>query len=185
MRKEMKVLTLLSGGIDSATVLWMMREHERMAIGFLYGQRSAYYESTAAFSLAEMEKVPFETKSLPEMKLPANMVWGGRNAILISHAAAHALANDCDAVAIGCNQTDWEVFPDCRPAFIKGMGAALKEGYGLTLFAPLLHLSKAQVVQEAKTLGVPLEKTWSCYTPIDDLPCGKCMACEVRTRAGA
>lgn len=186
----MKILVLLSGGIDSATVLYMMREHSREAIGFSYGQLSHTQEYSSAYALAKNENVRYEQIELGDdcallMMGEVNKPWPARNAIFISLAAAYATKNGFDGLAIGCNQTDWEIFPDCRPDFVKHLGKALEDGYGLKLFAPLIHMSKAQVVDKAKELGVPLAQTWSCYRPENGKPCYTCLACTVRAKAGA
>jgi 7-cyano-7-deazaguanine synthase len=180
--EDVKVMVLLSGGLDSATVLALMRGHERMAIGFDYGQRHRI-ELDRAAEIAASEIVPFEVVQVPVMPKIDDVVFAGRNAVLISIAASVAVTRGCEAVAIGCNFTDWERFPDCRPAFVKAMGSALEEGYGIKLIAPVLHMSKFQVVEAAKSLNVKIDRTWSCYTPRDGAQCGYCAACKVRDTA--
>jgi 7-cyano-7-deazaguanine synthase len=180
----MKVLVLLSGGIDSATVLAKLRDHDREALAFDYDQPHAI-ELDYARRIAEREGVSLRVMRLPRMRKVDDVVFAGRNAALISLAVAVAAGEGFDAVAIGCNFSDWERFPDCRPDFVTGLGKVLREAYGVAVVAPLLRMSKAQVVQEARRLGVPLDETWSCYSPKDAKPCGGCLACEVRAKAGA
>lgn len=181
--KPMRVITLLSGGLDSATVLASMRNHSRLAIGFDYGQPHRI-ELQRAAEIAETEGVSFLTLSVPAISKVNDVVFAGRNAVLVSVAASYAAANGYDAVAIGCNYSDWERFPDCRPGFIKALGSAMEDGYGVKLLAPLLRMSKAQVVEVAKELGVPIDRTWSCYNPQPiEKPCGTCAACKVRDAA--
>ncbi len=177
----MKALVLLSGGLDSATVLAMLRGKVDLAVGFDYGQPHAI-ELEYAGAIAEAEGVEFEVHKLPSIGKVGDVVFAARNAVLISTAASIAASIGCDTVAVGCNWSDWDRFADCRPDFIKAMGA-VTETYGINLIAPLLRMSKAQVVQEAKRLGVG--ETWSCYAPKNGKPCGECLACKVRTEAGA
>lgn len=180
----MKVLVLLSGGLDSATVLHLMLErgYEVRAVGFDYGQPHAI-ELRYARQTAERAGVPFEVVDLPYMPKVNDVVFAGRNAVLLSVAAGMAQVLGFDAVAIGCNWTDRERFPDCRAAFMGTMGEVLSEAYGVGVMAPLLQMTKAQVVQEARRLSVP--ETWSCYAPNGEEPCGECLACRVRKEAGA
>ena len=109
----------------------------------------------------------------------------GRYGAWPGHAVAIAAAEGFDLAALGCNWSDHERFPDCRPAFWKPLGEAARGAYGVGLWLPLLHMTKTQVVAEARRLGVPVDLTWSCYAPRDGEPCGECLACETRARAGA
>ena len=177
----MKALVLLSGGLDSATVLAMLRGQVKAAVGFDYGQPHRI-ELEYAHDLADREGIDFFLERIPFISKVDDVVFAARNAVLISNAASIALSHGCDAVAIGCNASDWERFPDCRPAFINAMAAVL-EAYGVHLLAPVLRMSKAEVVAKAKELNVG--PTWSCYSPIDNHPCGECLACKTRAAAGA
>lgn len=178
-----KVMVLLSGGLDSATVLASYRGHIRAAVAFDYGQPHGI-ELERAREIAALEDVPLDVLRVPTMPKVDEVVFAGRNAVLISMAASFALSKGFFNVAIGCNYSDWERFPDCRPDFVKAMASALKGGYDVNLWAPLLRMSKTQVVELAKELSVPIERTWSCYAPTDRRePCRKCAACIVREKA--
>lgn len=179
----MKVVVLLSGGIDSAVVLRMMRDSERRAIGIDYGQAHAI-ELEYAAEIAREERVPFQVLNVPAIRKVDDVVFAGRNAVLLSVAASYAAASNFDTVAIGCNKTDEERFPDCRRAFIDAMDDALY-AYRVSVVAPLLERSKAEVVALARKLGVAIPRTWSCYAPSFGIPCGECLACTVRREAGA
>lgn len=176
----MKTLVLLSGGLDSAVVLAAI-EPKKAAIGFDYGQPHRI-ELERAQHIADHCGVPFEVVRLPAMPLVNDVVFAGRNLVFAAFAIAHAQANGFGTIAVGCNASDWQRFPDCRPPFWRAMqtcGAA----YGVQIAAPLLHLSKREVVEAACKLDVPIELTWSCYSPRGGEPCGGCLACTTRQEA--
>jgi 7-cyano-7-deazaguanine synthase len=167
-------LILLSGGLDSA--LCLARYGATQAIGFDYGQPHAIELGYAA-RLAEHYGVPFAVHQLPHMPRVNDVVFAGRNAVLLTVAAAHAQAAGIDSVVIGCNFSDAQRFPDCRPAFIKAMSDALHGAYGVRVAAPLLTMTKAQIVAEAKERGIP--ETWTCYQPTPaGERCGICYSCK-------
>ena len=182
----MKSLVLLSGGIDSAVCLALLRGQERAAIAFDYGQRHRI-ELLYAEKLAHSEDVSLYWWTLPNLRLVNDIVFAGRNAIMLSVAAAFAQSYGYDRIIIGCNADDAERFPDCRPQFIGRIGAAFIEAYGVDLRAPLLYLSKRAVIQEAHALRLDLNFTRIRYAPIEgdggSSPCGECYACQVRELA--
>jgi 7-cyano-7-deazaguanine synthase len=181
-------LVCLSGGLDSAVVLASLLRVEGevgSAVGFDYGQPHVI-ELDYAERLAAHYGVPFRRVRLPPMPLVNDVVFAARNMVLASHAVAIAAAEGFGAVAFGCNFSDWERFPDCRPAFWKRLGEAAREAYGVGLMTPLLHMTKAQVVHCAREIGVPIDQTWSCYAPTaEGAPCERCLACETRRSARA
>jgi len=167
-------LILLSGGLDSA--LCLARYGADLAIGFDYGQRHLI-ELSYAEKLAEAAKVPFERRPLQSLPRIDAVVFAGRNAVMLAAGAAIAQARGLDAVVIGCNFTDAQRFPDCRPAFIKAMSDALHGAYGVRVAAPLLTMTKAQIVAEARERGIA--KTWTCYAPTPTgKHCGECYSCK-------
>ena len=167
-------LLLLSGGLDSA--LCLARYGAAQAIGFDYGQPHAI-ELTHAAKIAAHYVVPFSVHQLPHMPRVDDVVFAGRNAVMLAVAAAHAQAAGLDSVMIGCNFSDAQRFPDCRPAFIKAIGDALRVAYGVRVAAPLLKMTKVQIVAEARERGVP--ETWTCYAPTPaGERCGECYACK-------
>lgn len=175
----MKVIVLLSGGIDSAVVLAeLVKDYECEAIGFDYGQRHAI-ELDRAEKIANYYKVPFARRVLMIMPLVDDVVFAGRNLVMISAAISEAQARGFEAVAIGCNSSDWLRFPDCRPAFWNAVRTAA-ETYGVKVMTPLMYSWKDQIISHAKKIGVPVDLTWSCYSPIDGKPCGCCLACKTR-----
>ena len=179
----MKTLVLLSGGIDSAVVLavCVADGDECLAVGFDYGQPHVI-ELDHARDVADDFGVPYEQVRLPAMPKVDDVVFAGRNLVLISLAIAMAQARGFDRVAVGCNASDWIRFPDCRPEFWRNVERCA-QAYGVIVLTPLIHMSKLDVVKHAAKLNVPIGLTWSCYAPQDGEPCGKCLACEIRNGA--
>lgn len=118
--------------------------------------------------------------------IPATYV-PGRNLIFLSLAAAHAETVGAASIYFGANVLDYSGYPDCRPGFIQAFEKAVKEGtragvegVALQVRAPLLALSKAEIVREGVALKAPLELTHSCYDPVGELACGRCDSCLIR-----
>ncbi len=176
----MKALILLSGGIDSALALHIFGIEAVCAVGFDYGQPHVI-ELDYAQALADVSGVPFFRVKLPTINKTDDIVFAGRNAILLASGAAIAQNFGCDTVVIGCNADDRERFPDCRPEFIAAMADALGPAYGVTISAPLIEFSKARIIAMAEEYGIG--PTWSCYDPQSETPCGVCLACKLRGAA--
>jgi 7-cyano-7-deazaguanine synthase len=111
----------------------------------------------------------------------------GRNLIFLSLAAAHAEAQGASLIYFGANVVDYSGYPDCRPEFIRAFEAAVAagtkagvEGAALRVCAPLLEMSKADIIRTGVRLGAPLHLTHSCYDPVGDLACGRCDSCVIR-----
>ncbi len=122
------------------------------------------------------------SKRIPNTYVPA------RNSVFLSLAASCAEAENAGAIFIGANAVDYSGYPDCRPAYLKTFEALIRkgtkagaEGRTIKIFAPLLRLSKKQIVLKALELGVPIKKTWSCYRG-GKKPCGKCDSCLLRAK---
>lgn len=202
-----KAVVLLSGGLDSATTLYyaLDRGYKVHALVFDYGQKHRR-EIRSAQALARTAEVscskvrialPWRGSSLldPAVKVPDKGVRKNtipstyvpaRNIIFVSFAASCAEAIGARTVFIGANAVDYSGYPDCRPAFFaafqKALDAGLKAGVeqrGIRICTPLLELSKAGIVQMGIRLGVPFEKTWSCYNG-ENVPCGVCDSCRLR-----
>lgn len=169
------VLVLLSGGVDSSVVLAMLRGTEREAIFFDYDQPHKI-ELHSAFAQAELEMVPMSVHKLPPIQKANDVVFSGRNAMMLSYAFSIAQANNIPKVAIGTNKSDHDRFPDCQPDFLSAM-CCVGRAYGVELLHPLSDKTKAEVVVMAKELNVNLENTWTCYTPDNEKQCGKCYSC--------
>jgi 7-cyano-7-deazaguanine synthase len=107
-----------------------------------------------------------------------------RNMILLSLAAGHAISLQFDTVAYAAHAGDHTIYPDCRPEFATAMDEALKlcDWNTVSLYRPFVQLSKHDLVRKGNELGVPFEKTWSCYAG-NDKHCGKCGTCVERKEA--
>ncbi len=121
-------------------------------------------------------------KPIPATYVPA------RNLVLLSIAAAHAETVGAESIFIGANAIDYSGYPDCRPEFLRAFEEAARRGTKcgvsgapLRIEAPLLHLSKAQIVRLGASLLVPFDMTWSCYRG-GKRPCGKCDSCRLRAK---
>jgi 7-cyano-7-deazaguanine synthase len=204
-------VVLLSGGLDSATSLAIAR-HQGFAchtLSFCYGQRHLA-ELTAAqnlsvqmgaishrvvnidlgqlggSSLTDMSlAVPeVQTEGIPNTYVPA------RNTIFLSYALAVAEVLSAKDIFIGVNAVDYSGYPDCRPEFINAFellaNLATKagvEGRQMKIHVPLIHLSKAEIIQQGLALGVNYAQTTSCYQADDQgRACGKCDSCRLRAQ---
>jgi 7-cyano-7-deazaguanine synthase len=109
-----------------------------------------------------------------------------RNTIFLSYALAWAEVLDCDDVFIGVNALDYSGYPDCRPEFVAAFQTMARLGTTRTAFtihAPLVHLTKAQIIREGTKLGVNYGLTHSCYDPsVDGRACGHCDSCLLRKK---
>ena len=111
----------------------------------------------------------------------------GRNLIFLSIAAAHAEVVGASLIYFGANVLDYSGYPDCRHEFIRAFEAAVKEGTKagmegnpIHVKAPLLMLTKADIIRQGIKLHVPFHLTHSCYDPVGDQACGRCDSCLIR-----
>lgn len=208
-----KAIVLLSGGLDSATILYMAKADGFRPYGLIfdYGQRHNK-EIDHARRIARAAKCPYEVvafslpwqgsslldkrKKLPVRKtikpseIPSTYV-PARNIIFLSFAMSYAEAVKAEAVYIGANAIDYSGYPDCRPDFMrayetaarKGMKAGV-QGHSIKIHAPLIKLSKAGIIRAGMKLGVPYQHTWSCYRGLKR-PCGTCDSCVLRAKGFA
>ena len=205
-------VVLLSGGMDSATVLAMARAQgfTCYALSVDYGQRH-HAELAAAQRVAKLlgahehrvvkiDLTVFGGSALtddniavpqrPTQGIPLTYV-PARNTIMLSLALAWAEVLQAQDIFIGVNAVDYSGYPDCRPAYIEAYQRmanlatkAAVEGHPLTVHAPLLSLTKEEIVQQGNALGVDFAQTVSCYQADESgRACGVCDACRLR-RAG-
>ncbi len=142
------------------------------------------FGGSALFSQTEKD-IPYRSLKKIGHQIPSTYV-PARNTVLLSIALAYAEACAADAIFIGANAIDYSGYPDCRPEYIKAfqklVNLATKtttEGKTIHIKAPLLYLSKAEIIKKGFTLGVPFESTWSCYRG-GTKACGRCDACLLR-----
>lgn len=124
-----------------------------------------------------------ESKEIPSTYVPS------RNLIFMSIAAAWAEAIGAQSIFVGVNAVDYSGYPDCREDFIRAFSTALHrgtkcgvEGRSIKIEAPLLHMTKEQIIRKGTELGVDYSQTHSCYDPVDGLACGRCDSCRLRKR---
>ena len=121
------------------------------------------------------------SSNVPVMYVPA------RNTIFLSFALGYAEVVGADTIVIGANQLDYSGYPDCREDYLSAFEtmanlatkAAVVDGRPIRIYAPLLHLSKAEIIMRGTELGVDYSLTWSCYMGLEQ-PCGRCDSCVLR-----
>jgi len=207
---EKKAVILLSGGLDSATVVAMARDegYACYTMSFDYGQRHRAELQAAervAKQLAVVEHkviglnlngiggsaltdTSIDVPEAPSEGIPVTYV-PARNTVFLSLALGWAEVLGARDIFIGVNAVDYSGYPDCRPEFVAAFeqmaNLATKagvEGQGFRIQAPLQNLSKAQIVREGSRLGVDYAMTVSCYQADDDgRACGKCDSCRLRS----
>lgn len=193
----MRIVLLLSGGIDSALLLAEYSANNVVhCVTFDYEQRHRI-EIDAAEKLAvhyDVEHTIIKMGSLKRNIWKNNDAYllGGdtkelvipfRNAIMISMAVAMADSMDFGVVMIGCNGDDQEIFPDCTENFLIAMNQAAHLASKVDVRAPLYLLGKKSVIRKAINAGVPMKLTYSCYAG-NVKPCGECLPCIDRKEAG-
>ena len=145
----------------------------------------------ASSSLVNKEQqIPeHELAEISNGQIPSTYV-PGRNLMFLSIAASLLDAMDGDAIVAGPNAIDFSGYPDCTPQFFTAAGRAINLGTkcgvtkGVEVLAPLMDLSKTDIVKLGVKLGVPFELTWSCYNG-GEKPCGHCDSCKLRARGFA
>jgi 7-cyano-7-deazaguanine synthase len=203
-----KCIVLLSGGLDSATVLKIaQKDFEVVALAFDYGQRHKF-ELIAAKKIAKKNSIilneikidlaQFGNSALTDdISVPKNQDIGKeipityvpvRNIIFLSYALAFAEVNEIFDIFIGVNALDYSGYPDCRPEFITAFEKMANEGTKfaqgedkIKIHTPLIDLTKAQIITKGTQLGVDYSMTHSCYDPSESgLSCRQCDACILR-----
>ena len=205
-------VVLLSGGLDSATVLAIARDQgcRCIALSFDYGQRHRI-ELTSAKQVAKAGgAAEHRILSLPIGELGGSALTDNaidvpnasdtkdgdipityvpaRNTIFLSMALGLAEITGARNIYIGANAVDYSGYPDCRPEFISAFerlaNLATREGVegdGFRIKAPLVNMSKAEIISTGLALGVDYSLTVSCYNPsADGLACGACDSCRLR-----
>jgi len=191
-------LVLFSGGVDSSVLVARAHRTRRLAgvLFVAYGQPAALQEWRAARAVlgaigAEaawhellLDMACDDMRARPGEAGPR--VVPARNLVFLAHGVNLASALGAGTVEYGATSDDWSDYPDCRPAFVSSLNAALRAPDRVSGFdgwprvsAPLIHSRKELILQEAQYLGI-LKHTWSCYAPRDGHPCSTCDACQAR-----
>ena len=208
-----KAVVLVSGGLDSATVLAIAKAagYACYAVSFDYGQRHSAELNAARLVAAkagvaehrivtidlsqfggsaltdENIDVPEANQESVESDIPITYV-PARNTVFLSLALAWSEVLDAQDIFLGVNAVDYSGYPDCRPAFIESFETMANlatragvEDHRLTIQAPLIDLTKAEIIQRGVELGVDYSLTVSCYQADDSgAACGLCDSCFLR-----
>lgn len=202
-----KAVILLSGGLDSATVLAIARDEgfDCHALAVDYGQRHrselAAAQRVAAAAGAPLKVLPLDLRAIggsaltDDIAVPEGGTEGipvtyvpARNTIMLSLALGYAEVLGAEDIFIGVNAVDYSGYPDCRPEFIEAYQAmarlatkAAVEGAGMTIHTPLIDLTKAEIIRAGSELGVDYSLTVSCYQADGEgRACGACDSCLIR-----
>ncbi len=204
-----RAIVLLSGGLDFSTVLAIARSRgfECYALSVHYGQRHSA-ELAAAGAIAQqlgarehrimgvdlagiggsaLTDVRVAVPETPSAGIPVTYV-PARNTLLLSLALGWAEVVGAEDIFVGVNAVDYSGYPDCRPEFVQAFERLAKlatkagvEGGRLTIQAPLIHMSKADIIRAGAALGVDFSMTVSCYQAgADGAACAKCDSCRLR-----
>jgi len=209
-----KAVILLSGGLDSATTLALARRagYDCYCLSLDYGQRHraeldaaarvAQSLGAAAHRVLQLDLTAFGGSALtdPNLAVPTAPSVGipityvpARNTIMLSLALAWSEVLSARDIFIGANAVDYSGYPDCRPEFIAAFETlanlatkAAVEGAHCHIHAPLINMSKAQIIQQGQALGVDYGLTVSCYqADADGRACGACDSCQLRRQGFA
>ena len=208
----MKVVLILSGGIDSSTLLYHLLDkgHDIHALTFNYGQKhskelehskmiaeraksagsvshrivdiSSIHDLISAGALTGDSSVP---KAFYSEEVQKRTIVPNRNMIMLSIAAGYAVKIEAKEVYYAAHKSDYSIYPDCRKEFVKAFDAAVYLANLWTpveIKAPFVDMTKDEIVKLGFELNVPYEITWSCYEG-DERPCLSCGTCLERTEA--
>jgi 7-cyano-7-deazaguanine synthase len=204
----MKVLTLVSGGMDSVTALYDAAQSHQVvgALGFDYGSKHNPRELPLGVWHANKLGIPHRTIRLPFINelFDSDLLRSGgpipeghyeeatmkqtvvpfRNGIMLAVAAGYAETIGAEAIVIAAHAGDHAIYPDCREGFMQAMGEAITQGtYArLSLLRPFIAWNKARIVQRGVELKIDYARTWSCYKG-GDRHCGVCGTCVERREA--
>ena len=211
---ESRAVVLLSGGLDSTTVLAIARAEdlECHCLTVDYGQRhrielEAAKNVAKALGAASHRVITLDLRAIggsaltDDIEVPKDQEPGtvevpityvpARNTVLLSLLLGLAEVVGADQLFIGANAVDYSGYPDCRPAFLETFEdvaalatvAGAELGVRYRVRAPLLEMSKADIIRRGLELGVDYGLTWSCYDPTPDgLACGHCDSCQLRRK---
>ena len=199
-------LIVLSGGMDSVTLLHEYASRIALAVTFDYGSNHNMREAECAREQCRRLDIPWKEVKFDFMKdlFRSSLLEGAdaiptseynsdnirstvvpfRNGIMLAIAAGIAESEGLQYVMLANHAGDHEVYPDCRPEFVEAMDSAICAGTfpGIRLLAPYTRLTKAEIARRGKSLGVDYGTTYSCYKG-GDIHCGECATCRERRQA--
>jgi len=199
-------IIVLSGGLDSTTLLYEYRDRIALALSFHYG--SNHNDRELAFARLHCQRlgirhiiIPLEfikTYFRSSLLAGAEAIPAGnydddnmrstvvpfRNGIMLSIAAGMAENEQLSYIMLANHSGDHTIYPDCRPDFVSAMNDAVHAGTwnGVQLLTPYTHLTKTDIVRHGMQLGINYDETWSCYKG-GETPCGECGTCREREQA--
>lgn len=199
-------ILILSGGMDSTTLLYDMKERIALAISFDYGSNHNareigyakqhccrlgirhfvikldfmrdYFKSSLLDGADAVPEGSYADENMKSTVVPF------RNGIMLAVAVGIAESEGLKYVMMANHGGDHAIYPDCRPEFVRAMSDATKAGTypGIEVLAPYTNLTKADIARRGKQLGIDYSETWSCYKG-GDKHCGKCGTCVERKEA--
>ena len=199
-------LIVVSGGMDSVTMMYEYAEQIALAVSFDYG--SNHNKKEIEFAMLHCERLGIRHLIIPlafmGQYFKSSLLEGAdaipeghyteesmkstvvpfRNGIMLSVACGLAESNGLKKVLIANHGGDHTIYPDCRPEFINAMSSAMTLGTDthVEVFAPYTNITKSDIARHGKTLGIDYSETWSCYKG-GDKHCGKCGTCVERIEA--
>ena len=199
-------LIVLSGGLDSTTMLYEYKDEIALAITFDYGSTQngrericaithcqrlgikhiiipldfmhRYFKSALLMTSEDIPDGNYDDENLKSTVVPF------RNGIMLAIACGVAESNGLKRVMIANHAGDHSIYPDCRPGFVNAMSAAMSAGTydNIEVYAPYTYLDKAEIARHGKALGLDYSETYSCYKGREK-HCGKCGTCRERIKA--
>ena len=199
-------ILILSGGMDSVTLLYDYQERIALAISFDYGSNhnareipfarmhcerlgiphhvipldfmSTYFRSSLLSGADDIPEGHYADENMKSTVVPF------RNGIMLAIATGMAETNDLSYVMMANHGGDHTIYPDCRPEFVEAFDAAAHAGTfnGVHLLSPYCHMTKSQIAARGRELGINYAETWSCYNG-GDKHCGRCGTCIERKEA--
>ena len=199
-------IIIVSGGMDSVTLLYDFKDRIALGISFDYGSNHNAKEIPFARWHCEqlgVEHITIDLAFMPQY-FKSSLLEGAdaipeghyadenmkstvvpfRNGIMLSIAAGIAESRGLKYVMMANHGGDHTIYPDCRAEFVEAMSEATKAGTfpGIEILAPYTNITKADIARKGKELGIDYSKTWSCYKG-EDVHCGKCGTCVERKEA--